>query len=128
MTTKTARHEALLDQAEEMFRNAEYAKGADLVWNAVYGSLQEAAAAKGLKHGNLKEALEAADALESTRTPTLLPYGDAICFGQELLTQADTRGMEGDWEWSQQEYRDNLEYLHQFIADMDAIAQATAPK
>ena len=68
MTTKTTKPGALLDQDDEMFRNAEYAKGANLVWNAVYGSPQEAAAAKGLKHDNLEAALEAADALESTRT------------------------------------------------------------
>ena len=97
-----------------------------MVWNAVYGSLQESAAAKGLKHDNLEQVLEAADALESTRTPTLLPYEDAICFGQAFLTQAGTRGMEGDWEWSQQEYQNNLKCFHQFIADMDAIAREPA--
>ena len=97
MTTKAAKHEALLDEAERMFLDEKYAKGASLVWDAVYGSLQEAAAAKGLKHDNLEQALEAADALETIRTPTLLPYGDALCFGQAFLTQADTRGMGGDW-------------------------------
>ena len=128
MTTKTARHEALLDEAEKMFLKAEYAKGAKLVWEAVYGSLQQAAAAQGLKYASLDEALETADTLETTRPPTLLPYGDAICSGQAFLIQADTRGMEGDWEWSQQEYRENLAHLRKFIADMDAIAQKPIPQ
>lgn len=43
MTTKTTKHEVLLDKAEQMFLDEEYAKGANLVWQATYQALKYAA-------------------------------------------------------------------------------------
>ena len=44
MTTKTAPHAALIDETEQMFRNAKYAKTPDLVWQATFGVTRESAA------------------------------------------------------------------------------------
>ena len=78
-----------------------------------------------MKYGNLKEALDTADALDEVLPPTLLPHGDALAFGQTYLTQADTHEMNGDWQWSKEEYQHNLNCLRQFIQDMDKIARMT---
>ena len=48
MTTKTARHETLIDEAEQMLDKRECAKVAGLVWQAAFGATHEAPAKREL--------------------------------------------------------------------------------
>ena len=121
MTTKTTKHEVLIDEAEQQLQSGKYAKVANLVWQAAFGATQEAAAKRGLGCNNMAETLKTAAALDQICPSTLLPYDDALASAECFEFQAATRGQGGDWEWNPEEYQENLNCVRHFIRDLERI-------
>ena len=121
MTTKTTRHEALIDEAEQMLGKGEYAKVASLVHQAAFGTAHEAAAKKGLSSNGMSETPKTAAALYQICPSTLLPYDEALESAHCFEFQAETRVQGGDWEWNDEEYQENLDCIRQFIRELERI-------
>ena len=78
MTTKTTKHEALIDETEQILQNKEYAKVAGLVCQAAFSAIQEAAAKRGINCAENDHILEIAATLDQICTSTMLPYAAAL--------------------------------------------------
>lgn len=117
----------MLDQAEAHFKNHRFSEGANLVWQASFQAIAEAAHALNLPCNNKAEAHQAAKTLDQIRPNPELRYINTLLHAAIYTKEAATRHIPSENQWEPDEY---VEYLHNkriMVNALNAIAKETIP-
>lgn len=115
----------MLDQAEVHFKNQRFIEGADLVWNASFQALAQAAGAMGIPCNEKDEAYEAAAILDRICPSLETDYGSVILLAGIYPKSAATYHNPTQWQWATEEY---LEYLEDHRITVKALEAVTLDK
>ena len=115
----------MLDQAETHFRNHRFPEGADLVRNACFQALAEAAHTLNLPCSSRSEAWTAAETLEQIRPHPnpYIKYSISLLHANTYVLEAETRDEPGEDPRLPHEYIEKLYDKRIMIAALTAIAQ-----
>ena len=113
---------AMLDEAEIHFRNHRFIEGADLVWNAAFQSLAQAAQALGIPCENRDQAWPAAEQLDQIRPNPEIWYITTILNASAYPRYAATQHEPDENQWEPHEYIEYLEDHRQMVAALRTIA------
>ena len=118
----------MLDQAETHFINHEFSPGADLVRNACFQALAEAASTLGIPCASNSEAWTAAEKLDQIRPHPNphISYSLSILHAGTYVKSAATHHNPTSRQWEPHEYIEGLYDKRIIIASIEAIAQETA--
>ena len=115
----------MLDQAEVHFRNHRFVEGADLVWNAAFQSLAQAANLMGIPCNEKAEAYTAAETLDRISPNPETDYGSVILLAGIYPKSAATHHNPTQWQWEPEEY---IEYLEDHRIMVKALESLTKEK
>ena len=116
----------MLDQAEVHFRNHRFVEGADLVWNAAFQALAQAAQTLGIPCENRDQAWPAAKQLDQIRPNPELRYKTTIIHASVYQDYAATQHEPDENQWEPHEYIDKLDRHRQMVTALQRIAQEKA--
>lgn len=117
---------AMLDEAEVHFNNHRFTEGADLVWNAAFQSIAQAARALGIPCENRDQAWPAAKKLDQIRPNPELRYITTILHASVYPEYAATQHEPDENQWEPHEYIDKLDGHRQMVAALQRITEEKA--
>ena len=113
----------MLDEAEAHFNAGQFIKGADLVWQAAYGAVTNAAARAGHPCRNKTDAFRFAKTL---RPPEHLPelkhwHRINLSAAEAYIKQANQVEPDSYWPWEPREYIETLDSIREMVEHLNAL-------